>query len=173
MSADSCPAALLGADEALGLRLNRAARRWSSGRTLVAATARWLAGVEVILMVLLALGGRRRSALRMLGAVALVYAASEGLGAAWPRARPFASMADIEVLVPHAPGRSFPSRHVASGLAMAAIGGSAHRRLGTTMSVVAWALGVSRVAAGLHYPSDVVGGAVLGWLVARCFARSA
>ena len=32
---------------------------------------------------------------------------------------------------------------------------------------VAWCLGLSRVAAGLHYPSDVVGGALLGRAVSR------
>jgi membrane-associated phospholipid phosphatase len=35
------------------------------------------------------------------------------------------------------------------------------------MSGVAWALGLSRVAAGLHYPIDVLGGALLGGVVGR------
>jgi membrane-associated phospholipid phosphatase len=39
------------------------------------------------------------------------------------------------------------------------------------MRVVAWLLGVSRVMAGLHYPSDVLGGVLVGrtaaWLVHR------
>jgi membrane-associated phospholipid phosphatase len=45
---------------------------------------------------------------------------------------------------------------------MAAIGGGEHHRLGAIMSLTAWLLGASRVAAGLHYPSDVLSGAVLG-----------
>jgi membrane-associated phospholipid phosphatase len=47
-------------------------------------------------------------------------------------------------------------------LAMAAIGGREHPGLGRTMTIVAWLLGASRVAAGLHYPSDVLAGALLG-----------
>jgi membrane-associated phospholipid phosphatase len=72
--------------------------------------------------------------------------------------------------VPHEPGRSFPSRHVASGLAMASIGSREHRRLGMLMAGVAWLLGVSRVAAGLHYPSDIAAGALLGLIFGR-YAR--
>jgi membrane-associated phospholipid phosphatase len=40
------------------------------------------------------------------------------------------------------------------------------------MSVVAWALGASRVAAGVHYPTDVFGGAALGLIVGRYTRRS-
>ena len=113
------------------------------------------------------LGGRRRSAARMLAAVGLVYVVSEALGIVWRRERPFGELADVEGLVPHTVERSFPSRHVASGLAMAAIGGRAHPLLGLVMSAVAWLLGLSRVATGLHYPSDVLAGAVLGSVIGR------
>jgi undecaprenyl-diphosphatase len=137
----------------------------------VGIVAERLAVTEVVLMLLLALSGRRRSALRMLAAVGTVYLASELLGRAWPRQRPFERLAGVEPLVLHASGRSFPSRHVASGLAMATVGGQEHARLGWLMAVVAWLLGVSRVAAGLHYPSDVAAGAVLGHLVGAALKR--
>jgi undecaprenyl-diphosphatase len=50
---------------------------------------------------------------------------------------------------------------------MASIGGRTHPVLGLTMSVVAWLLGLSRVATGLHYPSDVLAGALLGGVIGR------
>src|ERR1043166_6751677 len=81
-------------------------------------------------MVMLGISGRRGSAVRMLAAVSVVYIASEGLGVLWLRQRPFARLSDVSCLVPHDAGRSFPSRHVASGLAMASIGGREHTRLG-------------------------------------------
>jgi undecaprenyl-diphosphatase len=93
------------------------------------------------------------------------------IGFVWPRQRPFARLAHVEALLKHDAARSFPSRHVASGLAMAAIGARAHPRLGTAMTLVAWLLGLSRVAAGLHYPSDVLGGAALGQLIGSGFTR--
>jgi undecaprenyl-diphosphatase len=141
---------------------NAAVRRSALSRAVVGVGARWLAGVEVLLMLALAVAGRRRLAARMLAAVSLIYVASEGLGAIWPRERPFAERAKVEALAPHARGRSFPSRHVASGLAMAAIARRGHPLLGSGMAAVAGLLGASRVAAGLHYPSDVVAGALLG-----------
>jgi undecaprenyl-diphosphatase len=160
-------AGILAADDAGAVRVNAAARSSRELRALTSRTATGLAVVEVLLMGGLAMGGRQNLALRMLAAVALVYLASESLGALWPRQRPFARLAQVEALVPHAEARSFPSRHVASGLAMAAIGRGAHPRLGLAMASVAWVLGVSRVAAGLHYPSDVLAGAALGSAIGR------
>jgi undecaprenyl-diphosphatase len=160
-------AAVRAADDTLVLALNATARRSPPAARVVGRLAAWLAGVEVVLMVALALAGRRGSAVRMLAAVGLVYVLSEALGVLWPRRRPFAQLAGVERLAPHSAERSFPSRHVASGLAMAAVGGRAHPRLGTAMATVAWALGLSRVAAGLHYPSDVLGGALSGAAVGR------
>jgi undecaprenyl-diphosphatase len=158
-------------DDAGVIWLNRAARSSPQACRAVSGVARGLAGVEIVLMALMALLGRRRSALRMVGAVGLVYVASEGFGAIWPRERPFARLADVEALAPHSPDRSFPSRHVASGLAMAAIGGDEHSALGALMMCVAWVLGISRVAAGVHYPSDVLAGAVLGTMIGVCARR--
>jgi membrane-associated phospholipid phosphatase len=154
-------------DDALTVALNAAARSSGAARLLVGGLATALAGVEVLLMAWLALVGRRHAALRMLGAVWLVYVASEVMGAAWPRRRPFAQLSNVEALAAHDEKRSFPSRHVASGLAMAAIAYSAHPRLGPLMLWVAWLLGISRIAAGLHYPTDVLAGAVLGTVIGR------
>jgi undecaprenyl-diphosphatase len=158
-------------DDALAITLNRLARRQAGVARLVGFAAARLAGVEIALMLLLAASGRRGSAMHMLAAVAGVYAACEGLGRLWPRQRPFARLDDVSSLAPHEPGRSFPSRHVASGLAMAAIGGQEHRKLGLLMAGVAWLLGLSRVAAGLHYPSDVLVGAILGEIIGRYAQR--
>jgi membrane-associated phospholipid phosphatase len=155
------------ADDALTVTLNAAARTTAASRGLVSGLARSLAGVEVVLMAWLAVAGRRRTAVRMLAAVSLVYVAGEALGIVWQRPRPFVQLSGVKALVPHTRGRSFPSRHAASGLAMALVGRRAHPTLGATMAGVAFLLGVSRVAAGLHYPTDVVGGALLGAAIAR------
>lgn len=164
-------AAVLRADDTLVCALNSTARRSPAAAAAVGRLAAWLAGVEVLLMLALALAGRRDSAVRMLVAVGLVYLLSDALGAIWARQRPFARLSNIAALTSHTPQRSFPSRHLASALAMAAVGGRAHHRLGAAMATVGWVLGLSRVAAGLHYPSDLIGGALLGagvgWLSQR------
>jgi undecaprenyl-diphosphatase len=160
-------AAVLRADDGLVCALNSIVRRSPAAAAAVGRLAVWLAGVEVLLMIALALAGRRDSAVRMLVAVGLVYLLSDALGAIWPRRRPFARLPNIAALAAHTPERSFPSRHVASALAMAAVGGRAHYRLGTAMATLGWVLGLSRLAAGLHYPSDLLGGALLGAAVGR------
>ena len=158
-------------DDAAVRTFNRWARDSRVVATSVGYLAERLAGVEVVLMLLLGLSGRRSSALRMLAAVGSVYVASEAIGQLWPRERPFERLGDVTPLAAHSTGRSFPSRHVASGLAMAAIGGQDQQRLGWLMAVVAWLLGISRIAAGLHYPTDIVAGAALGWLVGHALKR--
>jgi undecaprenyl-diphosphatase len=160
--------AALGADAAVVTGLNAAVRDSGVRQRLTAWAAGGLAGVEVVLMLGLACGGGKWAAARMVAAVGLVYVFSEALGALWPRMRPFAHTdLDIQALVAHSPQRSFPSRHVASGVAMAAIGERAHSRLGAAMRITAGLLGISRVAAGVHYPSDVLAGALLGRLIGR------
>ena len=131
------------------------------------AAAGWLAGAEVLLMGQLALRGHWRTALRMLFAVGGIYVMSELLGRLLARQRPFAEDAEVEELLSHHPARSFPSRHVASAVAMALLARTSDVGVARVMAVCAVLLGVSRVAAGLHYPSDVGAGAMLGLITAR------
>ena len=155
--------ALGGLDDRVTLALNRAIQDSTRSRRVVALGAQRLATVEVLLMVLLGISGRRRSAMEMLAWVGVMYIGCEALGRVWPRRRPFERLSGIRTLTTHSAGRSFPSRHVASGLMMASIGAEEHARLGSLMAVVALLLGASRVVAGLHYPSDVAAGVVLAW----------
>jgi membrane-associated phospholipid phosphatase len=171
------PLGLLGrlaaADHALARRANSCARRAPAFGLFVRAGAGGLAAAQVLCMLSLGLGGRPRPAARMLLAVASLYAVVELLGRGWTRRRPFAatSEGDIDPLVPHAAGRSFPSRHVASAVAMAVIAGAERPRLGLAMRLMAGLLGLARVGAGLHYPSDVLAGVVLGMAAGHIFRR--
>lgn len=131
--------------------------------------ARYGSWLEIGLMVAVGLrrgAAGRRALARCLLAVGWIYGLVELIGRLATRPRPFAAGGPGRALLPHAPERSFPSRHVASATAMALLVLPVHRRLGGVMAVLALGLGLSRIRAGLHYPSDVLAGGVLGWWVA-------
>ena len=134
------------------------------------ACARYGSFAEVGLMILVGLrrgGAGRRALLRCLAAVGLLYLAIESIGRLAGRARPFAEQPDTGPLLAHSPGRSFPSRHVASAVAMAIIVHPTAPLAGRLMALIAVGLGLGRIRAGLHYPSDVLAGVALGALVGR------
>jgi len=73
------------------------------------------------------------------------------------------------VRVPH--DGSFPSGHAATGFACATVLSAFAPRLTPVFLVLALAIAYSRVYVGVHYPLDVVGGAVLGLVVALVVLR--
>lgn len=76
--------------------------------------------------------------------------------------------------LPHAASNGFPSRHASVSFAFASATALATRRIRWAViaflaaGLIAW----SRVYLGLHFPSDVGAGAVMGtfcgWLIGRC-----
>ena len=90
------------------------------------------------------------------------------------RPRPFVSHPQIHAFLHHAADAGFPSDHATAAFA---IGGVLVIRLGWVAAPVllaALALSVARVMIGLHYPGDVLAGAVLGVGCAAlvCFAAA-
>lgn len=74
---------------------------------------------------------------------------------------------DVRLLLPTPPFPSYPSGHAAAASATVAVLVLALRRWWVTVLAVvgALAISVSRLYLGHHYPSDLVGGAVLGLAV--------
>ena len=91
---------------------------------------------------------------------------SSALRAAIPRDRPPLHYPEPAPLV-HVPGsHSFPSGHSATSFACAAMLASFRPRLTLPLFLLAAAVAYSRVYVGVHYPLDVLGGALLGVAVA-------
>ena len=74
------------------------------------------------------------------------------------------------VHVPH--DGSFPSGHTSTSFACATILTLAFPRAAPGFFLLALAIGFSRIYVGAHYPLDVVGGAVLGILIAVALSRA-
>jgi undecaprenyl-diphosphatase len=71
--------------------------------------------------------------------------------------------------------QSFPSGHTTTAIALAFVVGFLRPRLFPLFLVVGAVVGISRVPVGMHYPTDVFGGFVVGmlgaYLVRNLFAR--
>ncbi|EFL39572.1 phosphatase PAP2 family protein [Streptomyces fungicidicus] len=108
---------------------------------------------------------RRRGAwLRGTALTAGAHVASSALKRVVRRPRP----THVEPLVGTVGRHSFPSSHATSAAAAAVAFGALGSR---AVPPLAAAVCVSRLVAGVHYPSDVAAGAALGALTARLGAR--
>ncbi len=104
---------------------------------------------------------RRPAWLRGVGVVAAAYATNYAVKVAVRRRRP--ELDGLPALSPVVSRLSFPSAHATTSFAAARV----YRGLapGAALYAAAGAFAVSRPYLGVHYPSDVVAGAVLGTLV--------
>ena len=86
------------------------------------------------------------------------------------RARPYATYPELieELLgIIHIPSSySFPSGHTVSSMATAFTVLTQHKKLGSIVLVFAILMGLSRLYVGVHFPTDVYGGIVVGGLIA-------
>lgn len=86
-------------------------------------------------------------------------------GALVPEARPFVAN-HFDPLVAQTPDNSFPSDHTTFTMLAAFTILPFARRWGWTLAILALIVGIARVAAGVHWPLDIVGGTIVGALSA-------
>ncbi len=79
--------------------------------------------------------------------------------------RPFVTLHDVAPLFQES-GFAFPSGHATLFMALAVVTCLYHKRIGTWFVVVAVLIGLARIAAGVHYPFDILGGFILGGVIA-------
>lgn len=117
----------------------------------------------------LAAGGRRREARGAVAAASVTWGLGQALKRVFGRARPYDAPGGSRLLIGRPRGTSWPSSHPAVLLTFVTV---AARDLDLPPSVrgglagLAAVVGASRVYLGVHYPSDVAAGLLLGRAVA-------
>jgi membrane-associated phospholipid phosphatase len=82
------------------------------------------------------------------------------------RTRPFVAHPHSKLLISHGTDPGFPSDHATAAFAMALGLWLYDRTIGAIALVLAAIVAFARVYVGVHYPSDVVAGALIGMAVA-------
>jgi undecaprenyl-diphosphatase len=127
----------------------------------------------------LALRGGRREWLLLLVGVAAVALGDQGanlLKAVFHRTRPCHTLPDVHLLAGCTRSFSLPSNHATNMFAIAAVGWLMLPRWRWALPVLAAGVAYSRIYLGVHYPSDVLLGAIwgagAGWVCARIAAHA-
>jgi undecaprenyl-diphosphatase len=109
----------------------------------------------------------RRAALAAVLSAGVSLAIGKVISELVDRARPFVvDPHGVHLFSSHAADPGFPSDHATGAFAVAMAIWLRNRVAGTVALIAAAVLSVGRVAIGVHFPSDVLAGAVLGCLAA-------
>ena len=110
----------------------------------------------------------RMAAKAIISAVLARFILAEIIRLIFPRPRPFVENS-VNLLLKHSPTASFPSGHAAFYFAISTIIYSYNKKLGFFFFASSFLIVLARVFSGLHWPSDILAGAIVGifsgWLI--------
>ncbi len=110
--------------------------------------------------------GKRQIAIKnsviILFSALLAWACADVIKDIFSSPRPFLVLDSVNLLFKHGGYDSFPSGHTTFFVASAVMFIFYIRRLGLFLLILALVTGTARIAAGIHWPIDIVGGFLLG-----------
>ncbi len=156
-----------GIDETIFRVINLAGTNALLDALMVFFTTLGLTYVLALLVIPLWWRGHKDAAFDLLVLLLVVMVVTEAIKYVANAARPCDVLPDVHLVSPGACAAevdpAFPSGHTSRAFAVAAL--LAYRlrwKIGGIAFVVAFLIGLSRIYLGVHWPSDVLGGAVLG-----------
>ncbi len=133
----------------------------------------WLITGIIFWLILFIKGGR----LGKIAAIAIIFlvATSDQISSNllknyFGRIRPCNSLSDVHLLVHKTKSFSFPSSHAVNNFALATYLSKLYPHLKWIFLVIASLIAFSRPYVGVHYPSDILFGALIGGLIGYAFA---
>lgn len=94
------------------------------------------------------------------------FVAADGIKFFFPAIRPFAALNFMPLVLGENPMASFPSTHASIFAALAVTIFFHNKKIGVWFLLGALVIGLARIAAGIHWPSDILAGFLFGGLVA-------
>jgi membrane-associated phospholipid phosphatase len=89
---------------------------------------------------------------------------SESISAIYVRQRPFVTDSNVTLRVPHS-ADGMPSHHIVFMVALVTSIFFYQKSFATLLAAMTLVTGIARVVAGIHYPSDILVGAILGVVI--------
>ena len=96
---------------------------------------------------------------------------SEAISAVYTRQRPFVADSKVTLLVPHSADGGMPSHHVVFMVTLVASIYFYQQGFAALLAIMTLATGIARVAAGIHYPSDILVAVILGIVIVYLYRR--
>ena len=122
--------------------------------------------VYVLMGLLLIIKGKKQGRVALALAIIMITVSDQFgyriLKELFHRARPFNALHDVILPIGPTGTYSFPSNHALNNFAVATFFALIYPKYKVPLFTVAILISISRVYLGLHYPSDIVGGAAIG-----------
>ena len=115
--------------------------------------------------------GKKEMALHGFLAGVIAYFIAHMVKEVWYSPRPYLDNGETPIAIHVPESGTFPSAHTAAAIALAVSLWLHDGKLGWGALVIGLTIGMARVLANIHYPVDILGGAILGAVIAVVINR--